>query len=164
MVIPIMFFIVISLMELGLVFIDLLTNSFAVREGARVGALAGNDVDADCDIVLSIVAGYGSSDLNDLNEIRIFRADPISGDPIPGEINTWKLTGSDPTKCTTDWQIVETWPSITRKVVVGPTSTLDILGVTIDTDHGWITGLPPWRGTMNIEETAIQRLEPEAFE
>ena len=41
---------------------------------------------------------------------------------------------------------------------------LDILGVTIATEHDWITGLPPWRGTMDLHRTALQRLEPEAFE
>jgi hypothetical protein len=47
---------------------------------------------------------------------------------------------------------------------VGPLTKLDILGVTLETTHEWITGLPPWRGTIDVSRTALQRLEPEAFE
>ncbi|MGD2102847.1 MAG: hypothetical protein PVG83_11510, partial [Acidimicrobiia bacterium] len=56
------------------------------------------------------------------------------------------------------------WPPAARDVLVGGGADLDIIGITIDTQHDWITGVPPWRGQMNIIRTAIQRLEPEGFE
>lgn len=99
-------------------------------------------------------------------DIHIFKANEGTGDPEAGKINTWTLRPSgDPTTCDPiDWSFTENWPSTTRQVNVGPTTKLDVLGVTIETTHEWITGLPPWRGTIDINRTALQRLEPEAFE
>ena len=164
-VLPIIILLTVSLLELGLAFRHFLTLSFTAREAARVGSLAGNDVDADCDIIRSIVAAFGPGDLTDVG-IQIFKADEGTGEPTTAEVNTWALKSSgDPNLCdTANWDVVENWPSVDRKVTVGPTSRLDILGVTIETDHGWVTGFPPWRGTINVSRTALQRLEPEAFE
>lgn len=165
LVLPIILLLTISLLELGLAFREFLTLSFTAREAARVGALAGNDVEADCHIIGSIVEAFGPGDLGDV-EIEIFKADEDSGEPVVGDINTWSLkAGGNPSLCdTANWDIVETWPSGDRKVTVGPTTSLDILGVTVSTTHGWVTGFPPWRGSIDIARTALQRLEPEAFE
>lgn len=165
LVLPIIILLTVSLVELGLAFREFLTLSFTAREAARVGALAGNDVDADCNIIAGIVEAFGPSDLGDV-QIQIFKASEDSGQPVVGDINTWALKPSgDPSHCdSANWDVVETWPSSERKVTVGPTSSLDILGVTVSTTHSWATGFPPWRGTINIARTALQRLEPEAFE
>lgn len=165
LVLPIIILLTVSLLELGLAFRAFLTLSFTAREAARVGSLAGNDLEADCDIIQSIVAAFGPGDLGDV-DIQIFKADEGSGEPVVGKVNTWALKpAGDPTTCDPiDWSITETWPSVDRKVTVGPTSSLDILGVTIEADHRWVTGFPPWRGTISISRTALQRLEPEAFE
>jgi Flp pilus assembly protein TadG len=162
MIFPLMILLTVTLLELGLAFKDFLTISFTARDAARVGSLAGNDPEADCDIIQSIVAAYSASDLAGV-EIHIFKANEGTGDPEIGKVNTWTLTSGDPTDCT-DWTVLEFWPSTTRQVNVGPSTKLDILGVEIDTTHTWITGLPPWRGTIDVSRTALQRLEPEAFE
>jgi Flp pilus assembly protein TadG len=165
LVLPIIILLMVSLLELGLAFREFLTLSFTARDAARVGSLAGNDPEADCHIIQSVVAAFGPSDLAGV-DIRIFKANEGTGNPEVGKVNTWTLNPTgDPTTCDpVDWSITETWPSIDRKVTVGPASSLDILGVTIKTSHGWVTGLPPWRGTIDISRTALQRLEPEAFE
>jgi Flp pilus assembly protein TadG len=162
LIFPLMILMTVSILELGLAFKDFLTLSFTARDAARVGALAGNDPDADCNLIQAIVAGFGASSLDGVT-IEIFKASESTGNPVPGNVNTWRITSGDPTDCT-DWTVLETWPSTTRQVTVGPTTKLDILGVTIDTTHTWVTGLPPWRGTMNVSRTALQRIEPEAFE
>ena len=162
MIFPLMILLTVTLLELGLAFKDFLTVSFTARDAARVGSLAGNDPEADCDLIQSIVAGFGASDLDGV-EIRIFKANEGTGDPVPGKVNTWEITSGDPADCS-DWTVLEFWPSTTRQVNVGPSTKLDILGVEIVTEHEWITGLPPWRGTIDVSRTALQRLEPEAFE
>jgi hypothetical protein len=159
-ILPVLVLIILSIMELGLAFKDFLTTDFAAKEGARVGALAGNDPEADCNIVQSIVAGYTGTDIAKLDSIDISQVDSNGN---LGLTNTWTFAGDDPTDCS-DWNVTEQWPSIGRDVALGPSAQLDILGVTIDTRHDWVTGFPPWRGQINIERTAIQRLEPEAFE
>jgi hypothetical protein len=165
MVFPLLILLMVSILELGLVFKELLTLSFTARDAARVGSLAGNDPDADCDIIQSIVAAFGPADLAGV-DIRIFKASEATGNPVVGSINTWSLNpGGDPGTCNPiDWSISETWPSTSREVTVGATTELDIIGVSLDTTHTWATGLPPWRGTIAVSRTALQRLEPEAFE
>ncbi|MGB8360653.1 MAG: TadE family protein, partial [Acidimicrobiia bacterium] len=59
-ILPVLILLVVTIMELGLAFKDFLTTDFAAKEGARVGALAGNDIMADCDIIQSVVAGYSA--------------------------------------------------------------------------------------------------------
>jgi Flp pilus assembly protein TadG len=162
LVLPIMIMLMISLLELGMAFRDLLTVSYTAREAARVGSLAGNDPEADCDIVQSVVTAFGPTEVTGV-DILIFKASESTGNPEVGKTNTWRLSTGDPTDCG-DWTVLEQWPSTTRQVNVNDTLELDILGVSIVTEHDWITGLPPWRGTMDLTRTALQRLEPEAFE
>lgn len=165
-VLPLLILLVVSVMELGVAFKDYLTVDFAAKEGARVGALAGNDINADCAIVQSIVAGYGVNDFDSLDSITIFQVSE-SGTPLPNRSNVWVFpnnTSDDPNDCD-DWTVgPHGWDSTTRDVSLAGSADLDIVGITIDTTHGWITGFPPWRGGMDISRTAIQRLEPEAFE
>jgi Flp pilus assembly protein TadG len=161
---PVLIVTIVGLLELGLAFKDFLTVSFAAREGARIGSLVGNDVDADCQIIQGVISDLGASLVVDgtIANIEIFRADPVTGNQ--GLTNDWTYTGSDPTDCL-DWTpFPNNWPSTNRVVVVGPTSTLDILGVTINASHDYITNVPPFGGTIDVSETALQRLEPEAFE
>ena len=161
-VFPIIILLTVSLLELGLAFREFLTISFTARDAARVGSLAGNDVDADCFIIQSVVAAFGPSDVAGV-DILIFKANEITGAGDPNTTNTWSLGSGDAEDCD-DWTVTENWPSVDRQVNVGSTTKLDILGVTIETTHDWVTGLPPWRGTIDISRTALQRLEPEAFE
>lgn len=158
---PLLIFILVSLMEMGIGFKEFLTTDFIVKEGARIGSVAGNDIDADCAIITTMVADYSAADLADLNNIRIWEVNE-SGGPTSNQ-NTWTyLTAQDPLDCVNGWSKIGNWPSTSRGVSVA--GGLDILGVTIDTKHDWITGIPPWSGSMEIVRTAIQRLEPESFE
>ena len=160
-VLPLLIFILVSLMELGVAFKDFLTVDFIAKEGARIGSVAGNDINADCAIVTTMVANFTTGDLADLNQIRIWEVNE-NGNPT-GNQNTWTyLTAQDPLDCVFGWSKIGNWPSIDRGVSVA--GGLDIIGITIDTQHDWITGVVPWRGTMDIVRTAIQRLEPESFE
>lgn len=165
LVLPIILLLTVSLLELGLAFREFLTLSFTAREAARIGALAGNDIEADCHIITGIVEAFGPADLAGVT-IEIFKADEDDGQAVSGMVNEWTLrVGGDPLVCDTlNWNVKESWPSVDRNVTVGPTSELDIIGVTISTRHEWVTGFPPWRGGMDIDRTALQRLEPEAFE
>ncbi len=161
---PIMLLVMIGTLELGLVFKDYLTVSYASREGARVGALAGNAADADCAIVQSVVDILGPTSLGNFQKLQIYAADPSTGNRIVAKTNSWTLVGSDPYDCANDWTIVENWPSTSRGVLFGSSSTLDIIGVRIINTHDYITGLPPFAGSIDIDEATISRMEPEGFE
>lgn len=161
---PLLLLVVISILELGVFFKDFLTTDFAAKEGARVGALAGNDLDADCLIIQSIIEGYSATDLEKLDSVRIFQVDDTGAST--GLENLWQFDndpGDDPLDCL-DWGVIEGWPSTARDTAVGSGAELDIIAVEIDTNHSWITNFPPWSGQVDIVRTAIQRLEPEVFE
>jgi len=164
LMLPMMILIMIGLLETGLAFKDYLTVSFAAREGARVGALAGNNPDADCEIVHAVIDALGVSGLGDFEGIEIYQADPATGNPVAGKTNTWEYTGTDPYDCVNDWTVTENWVATNRNVAYGPTSPLDIIGVRVQVTHDWITGMPPFSGDFIVDEATISRLEPESFE
>jgi hypothetical protein len=164
-IMPIMILIMMATLEIGLAFKDYLTVSYGTREGARVGALAGNDVNADCAIVHSVLDIIGgASSMDRFQKLQIFAADPDTGNQIIAKTNTWTFVGNDPYDCANDWTIDENWPSTSRKVLFGPSSELDIIGVRVEYTHNWITGFPPFSGSFTVDEQTITRLEPEAFE
>lgn len=164
LIMPIMLLVMIGTLELGLAFKDYLTVSYASREGARVAALAGDRPEADCEIVHAVIDILGPNSLSNFQGLQIFKADPSTGNQIAASTNTWTLTGSDPYDCANDWTIVENWPSTSRAVLFGPSSTLDIIGVRVINTHDYITGLPPFAGSIDIDEATISRMEPEGFE
>jgi len=164
LIMPIMIAILLGTIETGVAFKDYLTVSFSSREGARVGALAGNDPDADCAIVTSVIDALGSqSSVDNLFGLQIYRADPATGDRIAADTNTWILAGTDPYDCDSDWTITENWASTSRKTTFGTSSQLDIIGVRIYFRHDWLTGFPPFSGFYWVDESTITRMEPEAF-
>lgn len=169
MVIPLLILIVVAILELGLVFKDFLTVSYLSREGARIGALAGNDQYADCAILVGIGELATTGDLERITEIEIYQAD-VNGNLV-GLPNTATFKGGDPSKCTVPPAVDDTWdldssnwPPSSRDTSVGATASPDIVGVRIRMTHDWITGLPPFTGTVDIDERTITRLEPKAYE
>lgn len=160
-VMPILFTLIIGISEFGLAFKDWLSVSNASREGARMGAVSGDHIDADCFILEAVVEAFaGAADIDQVVELWIFKANS-DGTPS-GQRNVYTYLGGDPADCG-NWGSTIGWPSGTRNVVSG-SNPLDILGVRITYEHDWITGLGPFSGTATWTEDTIMRLEPEIFE
>lgn len=168
MVLPLLLLIIIGIAELGLAFKGHLTASYASREGARVAAFVGDAPDADCQAVTAIASLLGNS-INDLDRIEIFKADQ-GGNQLSGQTNVITYQGGDPQLCNSpddaldSWTRTESWPSTSRNVIVGPTQQLDIVGVRVMVDQDWVTNFGPFTGSLNLNESTIMRLEPEAYE
>lgn len=174
---PILILIIMSILELGMVFKDYLTVSYLSREAARIGALAGDDPFADCAVLLGIEDLASERDLDRMGTVEIYRASP-QGAVLDGP-NTGVYVGGGPPQCTPggdpdDTWVVNSgpWPPVPctavtepncRAVSVGPNLSPDIIGVRIQMPHAWITGFPPFRGTVQIDERTITRMEPKAF-
>jgi hypothetical protein len=167
-----MVLLVVAILELGMLFKDYLTISALSREGARVGALAGSHEEADCAILLGLESLATPGDLARMtegpNQVEIFRAS-VNGNMI-GSPNTADYVGGGPAKCTVPAAVNDTWtynsgawPPTSRNADVGENVSPDIIGVRIRVTHNWITGFPPFRGSIEIDESTITRLEPEAF-
>lgn len=169
LVFPILILVIVGVLEIGLAFKDYLTVSYISREGARLGALAGDDPEADCAILRGIGGLATTGDLNRITEIQIFKADEGTG--AQGVTNTATYTlGKDPEICNVPatpldgWTINPiNWSPTSRQTTVG-SDPLDIIGVRVIMTRDWVTGFPPFRGSFQIDETTLTRMEPKAFE
>jgi hypothetical protein len=101
--------------------------------------------------------------------VEIFKADD-SGDPIPGSVNTYTYNSGDPADCSDEapncgaWNCTIQYPPADRQVLVGGTQPpLDLVGMRIVYTHDWMTGFPPFNGSISIDERTISRLEPAGF-
>lgn len=146
--------------EFGLAFKDWLTVANATREGARMGAVMGDDIDADCAIIGEVMDHINIAGADNIQEFWIFKANS-DGSPS-SQKNTYNYLGGDPEDCM-NWSSTIGWASSTRQTESGATP-LDILGVRITFTHNWITGLPPFGGSFTWTEDTIMRLEPDSFQ
>jgi hypothetical protein len=165
-VMPLLLLLVIGMLEIGLAFRSFLTVSAAARDGVRVAALAGNDPTADCFVLQEVGSVLGPGGIIDgLQQVEIFKASPGSG--LAEGTNVYTLnSGGDPTDCA-DWSGSDDgYPQTSRQTISGAGSSgrLDIIGVRVVVDESWITGLYPFTGSYEVDERAISRLEPEAYE
>lgn len=162
MVAPLILLLILGVVEYSLLFRDWLTVSNASREGVRVGAALGDDLNADCEIIEAVVAGLVGSDVGDVQDIRIYEAD-TAGNPIGAHTEIWTHVGGDPAVCT-NWGSVGSWPPSARDVTVTDGEQLDIIGVRVRFTHQWVTNFGPFSGATSIDEATISRLEPQAFD
>lgn len=168
-VVPVLLLVVIGILELGLAFKDYLTVSYLSREGARIGALAGDDPTADCAILSGIGDLATPGDLARIDRIEIYQASQSTG--AQGATNTAVYNDpNDPTQCSVPadpmdgWTITSVgWAPTSRNTAVGSTP-LDIIGVRVILTRSWITGFGPFSGTATVDESTITRMEPEVFE
>ncbi|MGD2061544.1 MAG: pilus assembly protein [Acidimicrobiia bacterium] len=172
-IVPLLLLMVIAIMEYGLAFKDYLTVSYLSREGARLGALAGDSDTADCDILTGLADLITPGDLARIDYIEIYEADQSSGNQ--GATNRATYTDpNDPNVCTEPsggqpgdgWSITPIgggYPTGSRNTAASPTTPLDIIGVRVVLTRSWITGFGPFSGTATVDETTITRMEPEVF-
>lgn len=165
LVMPILLAILIGIFEVGGAFRDYLTTSHAAREGVRLLSAVGDDPEADCSALLAAVETMTlTGDFDKLDRIEIYQANS-NGDPILSKTNTYTFTAGDREDCD-DWDGYPgtNYPPISRQVLAGGTTPLDIIGMRIVYEHDWFSQLPPFTGTITIDETTISRIEPEGFE
>lgn len=124
----------------------------------------GNDPEADCTALVATAETLSVvGDIDKLDRIEIYKATG-NGDqsPNPAHTNTYRFVGNDFTDCG-DWAATTPWASISRAVIAGDGYELDIIGMRVVYEHDWVTGLPPFSGSFEINQTTISRLEPEEF-
>lgn len=159
---------VIGAVEFGFGFNEWLSVTAATREGVRAGASAGpleainpGDKDADCLALEAAAGALTSVDGDAVAEIWIFKAD-AGGNPtawnryrpkidtdLPGSLfcNNWVRIGPIG------------WPIASRD---NSGANRDNIGLRVVFDHAWVTGLPPFSGSVQWRSDTIMRIEPEA--
>jgi TadE-like protein len=165
LIFPMLIVILVGIFEVGGAFRDMLTASNAVRDGVRILTAKGDDVDADCSALLAAVDTLTlAGRFEDLDRIEIYKADANGNQIGPGSTNAYSFTFGDPADCD-DWDGYPgtNYPPSSRYVLAGGVTPLDIIGMRIVYRHNWFTQLPPFTGFIDIDETAISRVEPEGF-
>lgn len=156
MVMPLLIVLAVGLAEVGFAVVDWLAVSNAAREGARVGAAAGNDASAD-DLILYVV-GQASCAINngELIRVTIFKVDD-AGDLIGSSQNVYTPASINCAAKTASWTPQGIgWAATTRNNKIG---NLDRLAVEVTFEHESVTGfMPLFKGTWT--DTAVMRIEP----
>ncbi len=170
LLLPILLMLVLGVFELGAAFKSYLTTSNAVREGTRLLSARGTEEVADCVALVKAVGALTlANDLDKLDRIEIFQAKPSDGSAIGTTINEYRYSGGDPMDCTPSGSSCGSWTCVirqtpgARKALVGPTTSPDLIGMRIVYRHNWLSGFPPFRGFIMIDEQTISRLEPDGF-
>jgi hypothetical protein len=131
--------------EWGMGLQDWLSVTAGSREGARVGAAAGDTNNADC-VILEATAGA----VRDINgavlEVWVYDSD-TSGTigarqryrpAVPGDLPGF-------IRCSTWFSIEENWPESARD---NDGTTRDWIGVRVVFDHDWLTGFAWFSGSV----------------
>lgn len=165
-VLPLLLLLGIGLAEVGFLVVDYLTMSNAAREGARVGAAAGDYVDSatsrDADDLITEAVEQVACNLefSQLVSVEIFKAD-ADGNPVDpaNALNLYQPLG--PLACgsaATALSCVSCpWPPEVRNRVF---PNLDNLGIRVTFQHEPVVGFLPFP-TVTWTEQAVMRLEPD---
>lgn len=179
LVTPVFVLVLFGVLEFGIAFRDYLTVNNAAQGGARAGAIAGNDPDADYRIVDAVRVEASATAPGQVVKVVIFKADGPNGS-VPSQCLTsatgvtdlcnvytiGPLSEADPyawNDCSDVANPAHYWCPGTRKTAAtasegnGPP---DHLGVWVEVDHPWITGL--FGKGIQMESTAVAKLEPRA--
>ncbi len=176
-VLPLMIFIVVGIMEFGLLFTSYSTATASTRSGARLAATqysqartgsteTTSQTEALAQIVLSTQA-----DLKVLNNavpvgMAIYKVDPSSGDGAPyGGYPGTNMVGGCSSSCIKyKWNgsaMIRqggSWPNPQRCVI----NSVDSIGVYVQVEHSYITGMIGQK--RKVDGHTVMRLEPVSSE
>ncbi len=189
MVISLVLIVMLSVVELGIIFGRISSLGYSSREGARTGsALALGEqelctpTERDPSLVDVVVVAAmqrildspdSGIDTADVNQIRIFKAD-ASGEEIAGTVNVWNYIGDglgpevdpgSPGVSNVDFAPTSVlWPACDRN---NSGVTPDSVGVTIRYTHEWVTPLVTFINSfagggldLTLTETTVMALNP----
>lgn len=167
LVLPVLILLAIGLSEVGFLVIDYVTVTNAARSGARTGAAAADDPNADSFILNVVEEAVCNLRFSNVESVSIFlpEADGSVPDPLNNDVNVWVNNGplsslpcgdsanhgfSMGTNCCN-------WASTGRDRVPPD---FDEIGVQVEFSHSSVTGLFPFP-TVNWTETAVMQIEPD---
>ena len=165
LVLPVFLLILMGTLEYGAAIDHRTAMAYAVREGARVGASLGKGGSDPTGVDPAIVAAVqrGLTDpilIENISSIEIFKADPLTGQPMAGKIDAYDRYGN--------LVGIAGWPASTRVQGLGANG--DSIGVRVRYDFHPVTplasllglvfgGNPPYT-TLPMTDMAVIHLEP----
>jgi hypothetical protein len=166
MMLPLLLVLAIGILEFGMLFKDHVGIHYAAREGARAGAAAGRNPNADCTILRAVSTTMQTMPYDDLQRVRIFRAADDGTCASPCYENVYIRPGPPSLPCFQAWGLDRgNWPpdgDPGRRNDPPPT---DALGVTVQFTHRFFLNFVPGTevSTIVIEDTAYNQIEPLLF-
>jgi hypothetical protein len=166
--------ILLGMLEFGFAFSHHLTMEYATREGARAGAaLANGSNEYPCAVVDNqviaavqrvITAGGSQVDINEITEIRIYKAGADGKEPKNAPVNVWTL-GKGPVVDNAALKFkLQTfgWDPCLRKNAANP----DSIGVSMSYGYKYVTPLGGLLGatgnpTLPMSDRTVMSLNPD---
>ena len=153
---PILFFFLLGVLESGFLLFVVGTARFGAGEVARQESESGNAASSDqISIGVLRATAIGTTNLATVTEIDIYRMIEQGNGTLtvdPAHYNKYKLDGSAIGAIT--------WPSSMRDVVNGES---DFLGVTLNFQYKWMTGVFLASHPLQLQQTFEIRLEPQTY-
>jgi Flp pilus assembly protein TadG len=153
---PILFFLLLGIVESGLMLFVVGTARWSASEVARQESESGNAVNADQVSLQSLQkSAIGTTTLAQVNEVDIYRliAQPNGSLTVDNsKINRYQLDGTPIGAIA--------WPPATRNVRNGQS---DFLGVTIKYQYNWKTGVFLMGAPLQLQQVFTIRLEPQTY-
>jgi Flp pilus assembly protein TadG len=162
-VMPLLIVLLLGIFDAGLLMFGVGTSDFAVGEGARIAAEAGNAADADAQIIQAIQGTALHQPFVQVTEIDIYK---LNEDPITGKL-TADANGCASNPCLNKYDgngnpltIPEPWASSSRNVSNGSS---DFIGVIIKYQYNWKSGVLLAAAPLQLNSTSTVRLEPQTY-
>jgi Flp pilus assembly protein TadG len=153
---PLLFFFLVGVLESGLLLFVVGTARFGAGEVARQESESGNAANADqVSIAVLRATAIGTTSLATVTEIDVYRLNEQGNGTLavdPAHFNKYQLNG------TAIGAIA--WLPASRNVVNGQS---DFLGVTINYQYGWKTGVFLASSPLQLKQTFEIRLEPQTY-
>jgi hypothetical protein len=153
---PILLFFLLGILESGLLIFVVGTARFGIGEVARQESESGNATNAD-QVSIAVLRGtaVGTTTLAAVNEVDIYRLIEQPNGSLTVDLahyNKYRLDGSAIGSIA--------WPPAQRNVVNGQS---DFLGVTIQYQYNWKTGVFLSLKPLQLQQTFEIRLEPQTY-
>src|SRR6202171_1637916 len=156
--------VLLGIIEAGFLMFGVGTAAYATGEAARVGSEAGNQVNADSQVIAVIVGtGLGQNGVVDVTEVDIYR---LVEDTTTGAL-TADSNGCGGGGCVNKYDLPgnplltpEPWVSTTRDVTNGSS---DFMGVTIKYQYKWKSGTLISATPLSLTAKYYVRLEPQTY-
>jgi Flp pilus assembly protein TadG len=160
-VMPLLIVMLLGVFDAGVLMFGVGTSDFAVGEGARVAAEAGNAADADAQIIQAIQNTALHQPFVQVTEIDIYK---LNEDPVTGKL-TADANGCASNPCLNKYDangnpLTAPWASSTRNVTNGSS---DFIGVIIKYQYNWKSGVLISATPLQLSATSTVRLEPQTY-
>ncbi len=154
-VLPVLFMLMLGVLDGGLLMFSVGTARYATVEGARMAAQLGNAATTDDQSIRVIREHVGATGIFTVDEVDVYKLNQDANGnltPDPVLFNRYRIDGTPMT--------LEPWVAASRNTGNG---TSDFLGVTVHFTYSWKAGFLAPLGPLRSSVSHYIRLEPQSY-